>query len=197
MQSLTKKYWTTSEGLATLDLINLSRRKKDWRPTAISVITNHRNEFLIVRRNTHDRCWMKIQGEVEQKDETPVHTSFREIDEEASIHASMIEWSVEYLMHDLIPYVSSEPRRHDTGYRIGGLYYCCGFKIKEGVQISLSSDLLDYRWLPYEEAIHTLREQPDVEWVPKTVHLKVEKILIPAMNALREYEQGLSLLKHI
>lgn len=146
---------------------------------------------------------MKIQGEVEQEDKTPVHTSYREIWEEACIDSSMVDWSVEYLMHDLIPYAASEPKLHDTGYRAGGLYYCCGFKVKEGAKVSLTPPpghepaLLDYQWLPYEEAVHTLRTQPGVNWVPKAIRLKVDKILIPAMDAFREYERGLSLLGQI
>lgn len=115
----------------------------------------------------------------------------------------MVDWFVEYLTHGFVPYETSEPKPHDTGYREGGLYFCCGFRLKEGAEISLIPPaghelaLLDYRWLPYEEAVQVLREQPNVGKVPKAIQIKVEKILIPAMEAFREHERELSLLDRI
>lgn len=198
-----KEYWTKGPGRAVLQLFTLYRNTRQWRPTVIALVVNGDGKFLVVRRNTEDRNWLYVQGEIEDSDEDPVQAAIRELWEEASVSEDMIDEVVEYLVEGDIPYVPSDFRTFDTGYTEGGSYTCVGIRLKEGCDISLTpppgheTALLEYRWGSYDEIVEILRTQPGVAQVTKTNQRKCEQLLIPAMDAFFEHERGQRLLSNI
>lgn len=198
-----REYWTDGPGKNAAQLFALYRAAKEWRPTVINAVVNSDDEFLVVQRNTWERNWVFIQGEIEDTDSDPVEAGIRELWEEAHVSEDMIADVIEYLGEGDIPYLSDGSRPHDTGYTHGGSYKCIGIRLKKGCDISLTPPpghevaLLAYRWCSYDEAVKMLRTQPGVENVSEMSRRKCEQLLIPAMDAFFQYEKEKELLSKI
>jgi hypothetical protein len=174
--------------LETLLRIEQFEGEKTYRPTVVVPIIDYAGRPLLVRHNTKEQNWGLVQGHIENFDADPVAACRRECYEEAEVTDEKIECVYPYL-HDQS--LDLGVRSFTTGFSKGGYYVCVGLQLKAGADVSVipprgfAPSLLERTWCPsLDAAIALLREQPGATESSFSMRLKVEQVLIPALESM-------------
>lgn len=179
-------YWDSISATQTRQRISDFEKEKTIRSTVVVPIIDHAGRPLLIL-DAKTGYWQHMQGHIEITDVDPVTAAVREIFEESTTTTAAVEHCIPYLGETRF----FQPQPHETGFSQGGYYVFVGMKLKQGANVSLTpapgheQALLDRRWCSsLDHAIEILRTQPGVEDMTRRKWIKIETVVIPALDSI-------------
>lgn len=138
-------------------LISKYKLQKSYRPTAAIILTNSKNQFLVVRSAKDENAWYFPQGGIKDAENLPSAIK-RELREELSICFDEYKIDNPSILHKQLNF--DHPTKRE--YKNGKAYFFVSAKyIGNGNIIPKRDEISEFRWVAKDECVNLFSKGPN------------------------------------